>query len=282
MARGLFSRHVRPQGRGALEMAYAVLQRDLARISSAGYSDHLELIRLSALAEGLLRQIQRLSTEMAEVRRELQEARTAPPQRDPYVEVLAAQVAELRSTVATQQEMLSEVNSQLLDVAGRLDHQESATRAEALRVERAQVESARVEDARAESERVEFARVESERAEAARVEAARAEAARLEALARPTAAPPNGSGAPGYPGTGEPARVGAGPEREDTVDLVGARSAQPLFASMSAMSAMSTGGRQSSSSGAPVSSGTPGSASDRDLDDETVLRLRLIRESFGD
>jgi hypothetical protein len=120
MARRRSARHTRPSGRGALELAYALLQDDVARVRSERYADHLELIRLTSLVEGLLPLVQRLGAELADLRRELQVARATPQLRDPYVEVLAAEVAELRATVATQQALLSDLTGRLVDVMSRL------------------------------------------------------------------------------------------------------------------------------------------------------------------
>ncbi len=109
--------------------AYTNLEVDVARLRSAGYSDHLELIRLTALVDGLLGQVTRLSTELAEMRRELHAARMAPVPADPRVELLAGQVAELRATVATQQAMLADLTRRVLDLLTHLEAQASAAAA---------------------------------------------------------------------------------------------------------------------------------------------------------
>jgi hypothetical protein len=113
--------------------AFATLEVDVARLRSAGYSDHLELIRLTALVDGLLAQITRLSAELAEIRRELHAARSAPAPSDPRVELLAGQVGELRATVATQQAMLADLTRRVLDLLTHLEAQASAAAATALR-----------------------------------------------------------------------------------------------------------------------------------------------------
>ena len=120
MARRRSARHTRPTGRRALEASLAQLEDDVSALRAQRYADHLELVRLTALVEGLVSHVQRLAIELAEMRRDLQIARTAPQQRDPAVAQLAAQVADLRATVALQQSMLSELSGRLLDVMGRL------------------------------------------------------------------------------------------------------------------------------------------------------------------
>jgi hypothetical protein len=181
--------------------AYTNLEVDVARLRSAGYSDHLELIRLTALVDGLLGQVTRLSTELAEMRRELHAARMAPAPADPRVELLAGQVAELRATVATQQAMLADLTRRVLDLLTHLEAQASAAAA----------------------------------ASAARPEPAPVAAAYAAPAAAP--APPAPAPAP---------HVDLATPR---VDATGGRGHLPQ--------------------------------ADDALDDETVLRLRLIRESFG-
>jgi uncharacterized coiled-coil protein SlyX len=121
MARRRSARHARPTGRGALAAAHVALEADVARLRSTGYADQLELVRLSAIVDALVGQVQRLSLELAELRRELQVARTSPAQPDPAVEVLAAQVADLRATVAAQQTMLSDLTRRLIDLMARIE-----------------------------------------------------------------------------------------------------------------------------------------------------------------
>ncbi|MFN8168481.1 MAG: hypothetical protein U0S36_06830 [Candidatus Nanopelagicales bacterium] len=107
------SRHARPSGRGALKAAYADLQHELGEVRRHGYADSLEIARLTALVDALTAQTSRLHGELSSVRRELQDARTAPPRRDPYVEVLAVEAAELRSVVAAQQLVLVELTDRI-------------------------------------------------------------------------------------------------------------------------------------------------------------------------
>jgi len=99
--------------------AYTALEVDVARLRSATYVDHLELIRLAALVDGLVAQVRGLSAELAAMRRELSAARAAPVPRDPLVEVLATEVSELRATVATQQAMLADLTRRMLDLLER-------------------------------------------------------------------------------------------------------------------------------------------------------------------
>ncbi len=121
MARRRSARHARPTGRGALAAAQVALEADVARLRSSGYADQLELVRLSALVDALVGQVQRLSLQLAELRRELHAARTTPPPPDPAVEVLAVQVSELRATVAAQQSLLSDLTRRLLDLMTRIE-----------------------------------------------------------------------------------------------------------------------------------------------------------------
>jgi len=189
--------------------AYTNLEVDVARLRSAGYSDHLELIRLTALVDGLLGQVTRLSTELAEMRRELQAARTAPAPTDPRVELLAGQVVELRATVATQQAMLADLTRRVLDLLTHLEAQASAAAA----------------------------------------------ASAVHPSAAPEAPVPPTYAAPAAPVASAPP-VAPAPAPVPHVDLASPR-------------ADDAAGR------AHVPQ------ADDALDDETVLRLRLIRESFG-
>ena len=92
--------------------AYTALEVDVARLRSSTYADHLELIRLTAVVEGLGAQVQALATELVAMRRELLAARSAPVVPDSQTELLASQVAELRATVATQQAVLADLTGQ--------------------------------------------------------------------------------------------------------------------------------------------------------------------------
>jgi hypothetical protein len=121
MARRRSARHVRPTGRGALAAAQASLEADVARLRSTGFADQLELVRLAALVDGLAGQVQRPSLDLAALRQELSAARAAPVPPDPHVDLLSAQVAELRSAVGTQQAMLSDLHRRVLDVLARLE-----------------------------------------------------------------------------------------------------------------------------------------------------------------
>jgi hypothetical protein len=188
MARRRTARHARPTGRGAAAAAHAALEADVIRLRTAAWADHLELIRLASLVDGLGAQVQRLSIELAEMRRELQTARAASAQPDPAVDLLAAQVAALRATTAAQQTTLSDLTRRVLDLMARLE--------------------------------------------------------------APTAAPPPPAAPPPVPPP-----VAAPVEPRSTPASVDPVAPPPV------------GGHQL--------------AADDALDDETVLRLRLIRESFG-
>ena len=208
MARRRSARHARPTGRGALAAAYTALEVDVSRLRSTTYADHLELVRLSALVDGLVAQVTRLTTELGEMRRELHAARSAPAQPDPYAEMLAAQVTELRATVATQQAMLADLTRRMIDL---LEHLEATAAAAA---------------------------------SSAGSAAAPPSSAVLSVDPPPAPAP---APAPERPlPSSYPVDVAPTPPRPD-----------------------------------PASRPGQLAATDEALDDETVLRLRLIRESFG-
>lgn len=133
------SKHARPSGRGALKAAYADLQHELGEVRRHGYADSLEIARLTALVDALTAQTSRLHGELSSVRRELQDARTAPPRRDPYVEVLASEAAELRSVVAAQQLVLVELTDR---IGLLLDREAARSAADAAAAETAAREAA--------------------------------------------------------------------------------------------------------------------------------------------
>ena len=110
------ARHARPRGRGPFAAVETPLESDVAQLRSASFSDYLELVRLSALVDGLFAQVERLSLEIPEVRRELNEVRTAPAPRDPRVDILADQASDLRASFSTQQVLLTDVTSHVLDL----------------------------------------------------------------------------------------------------------------------------------------------------------------------
>jgi uncharacterized coiled-coil protein SlyX len=206
MARRRSARHARPTGRGALAAAYTALEVDVSRLRSTTYADHLELVRLSALVDGLVAQVTRLTTELGEMRRELRAARSAPAQPDPYAEMLAAQVTELRATVATQQAMLADLTRRMIDL---LEHLEATA--------------------------------------AAAASSAGSAAAPPSSAVLSVDPPPAPAPAPERPlPSSYPVDVAPTPPRPD-----------------------------------PASRPGQLAATDEALDDETVLRLRLIRESFG-
>ena len=129
MARRRSARHARPTGRGALVAAHAALEADVARLRATGFADQLELVRFGALVDGLVGQVQRLGQEIAALRQELGMARAAPVGPDPLVDLLSAQVSELRSTVAAQQAMLAELDHRVVDLRTRLEAPVLAPRA---------------------------------------------------------------------------------------------------------------------------------------------------------
>lgn len=125
------SRHARPKGRGALKAAYADLQAEMGDVRRHRYADTLENTRLTALVDALTVQVSRLQGELSSVRAELQAARTAPQQRDPYVAVLAAEAAELRGAVAAQQSVLETLTARIGDLLDRDAAREAAAAAAA-------------------------------------------------------------------------------------------------------------------------------------------------------
>jgi len=222
MARRSHARHQRPSGRAGLEAAYTALQVDLAQVRWDRYADHLELVRLGALADGLLTELQRRSGDVVRLRQELQEARTTPQREDPLIAVLATQVTELRATVAEQQRQLAEATAQI----GLL--------------------LAAAADAPAASAAPHIATPYPA------------------AVADPPAEPVHEAGTP------VPAAPDSAPHPAPApmlVDLV----ETPVLAGV--------GARESGAAGSGRTAPRPVAASD--VDDETVRRLRLIRESHG-
>jgi hypothetical protein len=120
MSRSSTARHARPKGRGAIEAAYAGLRTEISSLRSDRYTDHLELTRLAALVEGLAVTVAQLSRELAEVRLALHEARSAPAQRDPAIEVLAAQAADLRAASAAQYEHMATLTARIGDLTAEV------------------------------------------------------------------------------------------------------------------------------------------------------------------
>ncbi|MFN8148741.1 MAG: hypothetical protein U0R76_14940 [Candidatus Nanopelagicales bacterium] len=141
MARRPASRHALPRGRRGLQAANTALQKDLAALRMTRWSDQLEMLRLEALADSLTSHVARLSTDLADVRQELQVARTTPPARDPYIAELAAQAAELRATVATQEALLADLTARFHALIAEV-HEGRAREA-------AQAEAARIDAERA-------------------------------------------------------------------------------------------------------------------------------------
>ena len=110
------ARHARPSRRGALERAYTDLQAELSRVRADRYAADLEAITLHALVDRLAADSSRLSLELLDLRREIAEVRARPPGPDPLVLLLAEQAAELRATVAAQQELLRELSERMVDL----------------------------------------------------------------------------------------------------------------------------------------------------------------------
>jgi hypothetical protein len=125
------SRHARPQGRGALKAAYADLLSEMSEVRRHRYADTLENTRLTALVDALTVQVSRLQGELTVARVELQQARTAPVQRDPSIAVLAAEAAELRAAVVGQQTVLESLSVRLAELLDRDLAREAAARAAA-------------------------------------------------------------------------------------------------------------------------------------------------------
>lgn len=220
-----------------MQAANTALQKDIAALRWSRWSDQLELLRLESLADSLATHVDRLSAELSDVRRDLQVARSTPPARDPYIESLAAQAAELRATVATQEALLADLTARFHALL-------------------AEVQEGRAREAAA----AESARIDAERAAAA-AKAAEESAAAAAAVPVAPAAPllvDLGSGRPAAP---MPAPV---PELE------------PVFAAVGSLPPMSG---EPSVGSAPSQARPVASIADAGIDDETVRRLRLIRES---
>jgi uncharacterized coiled-coil protein SlyX len=128
--------HARPRGRAALQAAYSQLQVDLAQIRWAAHEDHLESLRLGSLAEGLTEHMARMASDLSALRHELAEARTAPQQADPNIAGLAAELAGLRATIASQRELVADLvervqHAQAVAVAAQQSAAEQVAAAEA-------------------------------------------------------------------------------------------------------------------------------------------------------
>jgi hypothetical protein len=252
MARRPKSRHALPRGRAGLQAANAALTKDIAQLRWSRWSEQLELIRLESLADGLSSHIERFSTELADVRHELQLLRTTPQARDPYVEVLALQAAELRATVATQEALLSELTT------------------------RFHVLLAEVEEGRARAAADAAAR-------AAADAAARAVPPAPEPVAQPTAVPATLAPAPPVPVLVDLADVATwrdsepAPTLERVPDLE--PSLEPVFAAVGAMALPAVSSAREGGSATQVR--PVATITDSTIDDETVRRLRLIRESHS-
>lgn len=247
MARRPASRHARPRGRGPLRAANSRLLDDVARLRSSGHADHLELVRLGALVEGLLSQLQGMHADLADLRRDLQAARRAPAVRDPEVEALALQVAELRAVVATQQSTLSELTGRLIDVMARVEHAQPAPPLTSLPP-------------------VPAGPVATPPAVPPPVPSPTAPSAPV------ASAPASPVPAPATPAPAPPQPVTAATPRAD----------EPAYAMALASAAgveMTAGGGPATATASPAPRSPREPVPDAAPDDETVLRLRLIREA---
>jgi hypothetical protein len=295
MARRRSARHTRPTGRRALEASHAQLEDDVSALRTQRYADHLELVRLTALVEGLVSHVQRLAIELAEMRRDLQVARTAPQQRDPAVAQLAAQVADLRATVATQQSMLSELSGRLLDVMGRLGPDPWAGHPDAAPTT-AYVEVTPTPEPRSTSPDSERVTLEPTMAEMAALAREPAATSPVEpAVVRPAAGAPAPIAATSTDQAHQTDRVPATDLRDPaprTVPDYPPPAADNHVLTLAGIPGSVSAGAAEMSRREPilaeVAASTPGyrhlaaPAPDlEELDDETVLRLRMIRESFG-
>ena len=219
-----------------MQAANTALQKDIAALRWSRWSDQLELLRLESLADSLATHVDRLSTELSDVRRDLQVARSTPPARDPYIESLAAQAAELRATVATQEAMLADLTARFHALI------------------------AEVHEGRArEAAQAEQARIDAERAAAA------AKAAEESAAAAAAVPPP------------PPLLVDLGSGRPPVTEPQPVPELEPLFAAVGSIPAMP--GEVGGAAPAPSQTRPVASMADAGIDDETVRRLRLIRES---
>jgi hypothetical protein len=88
-------RHTRPRRRRDLAEAYGLVQREVTSLRATVRLDSYEIDRLMAVISGLHAEVQRLSTQLAVVRREIAAIRVTG-QTDPLVQILAEQASELR------------------------------------------------------------------------------------------------------------------------------------------------------------------------------------------
>lgn len=128
MVTGPFPRHARPRGRGAVAAAYEEVRRELVAVTSARWTEQMEVVRLTALTEELTGQVAAVQAELAQLRSQLEAARLAPPvvvhEVQPAVEAapsaaLVGELAELRRLVAHQQQLLADLTVRLLDLLAR-------------------------------------------------------------------------------------------------------------------------------------------------------------------
>ena len=129
MARRRSARHARPTGRGALAAAYTALEVDVARLRVHDLhrpprADPARRPRRRARRAGDPPHHRARASCAASCTRPA----PRPAQPDPYAEMLAAQVTELRATVATQQAMLADLTRRMIDL---LEHLEATAAAAA-------------------------------------------------------------------------------------------------------------------------------------------------------
>jgi hypothetical protein len=128
MVTGPFPRHARPRGRGAVAAAYEEVRRELVAVTSARWTEQMEVVRLTALTEELTGQVAAVQAELAQLRSQLEAARLAQPvvvhEVQPAVEAapsaaLVGELAELRRLVTHQQQLLADLTVRLLDLLAR-------------------------------------------------------------------------------------------------------------------------------------------------------------------
>lgn len=274
-----------------MESAYAALQHDVVDLRADAYRDRLELVRLTTLVEGLLGHVQQLTQELVALRHELHAARSQPPQRDPALELLAAEVASLRATVAEQERRLALAADQLLAV--RTESESAAPVPQAVDVEPAPP-------------------VVAPAAAAPPAPLAPAPAPASPAPLAPPAALPAAAAPPAPVPTSVPAAPAAEPERPlapaatasvaspAPAPTAGPEPAEPAVVSLTGIPASVSAAAAEMGRREPMLAEMAGGGSvrtlappapfepeparpddARPLDDETVARLRMIRESFG-
>jgi hypothetical protein len=108
----------RLRGRAALAAALSRAQSELAALRAEAYSDELERVRLEALVDGLGHSLTTSLAELGEVRSELREARTESSAHGHEIESLATQATELRAVVMMQYMTIHELSERLTESLG--------------------------------------------------------------------------------------------------------------------------------------------------------------------